>query len=179
MSLSIKNFDALIESQKKAAIRKAKREEKAALLGHKKKAKKRKSKSRRIIENGANGTWPTFAKNFRDKWRDKYGSSLCFLNDICGGLGTDAGHIISRRKRATKYDERNLVLLCRNCNWSDSNQDGYHDVLVARFCLVFGFDLYDELVWKSRELCQQDKMDMFHIGAIAEDEIRVRGLTLL
>lgn len=94
--------------------------------------------------------WDACSLAFRTYWKKNIGH-LCF---VCQkNEGTQAGHIISRRKRATKYDWRNLVLICQPCNWRDANEPGYHDYVVARFISNFGASLYSELVEKSRETC--------------------------
>ncbi|HDY66584.1 MAG TPA: recombinase [Candidatus Scalindua sp.] len=56
----------------------------------------------------------------------------------------DAGHFISRRHRATRYNEKNVHLQCRACNrFDDGNPAGYALFLMR----VYGNDdYYDERV---------------------------------
>lgn len=62
---------------------------------------------------------PTITKLRREA--DKYFSQYIRLRDnniciTCGGVGNQAGHFMSRRYNATRYDEENVNAQCYRCN---------------------------------------------------------------
>ena len=60
----------------------------------------------------------------------------------------EAGHYISRDKKATKYDERNVHVQCKSCN-------NYHSGEIAEYAVYlvseYGQNILLELVRKGRE----------------------------
>lgn len=131
---------AKVKIERSEAKRK-KRKAKRKALG------KKKSRKRSLVEKDC---WDAFAKFIRERDREKG----CFS---CGGKVEAAGHLISRRKRATKYHEENVLGQCHLCNYKDKTVKGYHDICVAEFIKKFGPDKYQELVEMSKTTIQHTK----------------------
>lgn len=151
--------------------RKEKKEAKRSLIGFEasqdapgRMEKKKKAPSRSKIEKEA---WDAFSLYIRE--RDKYKGCIS-----CGGPVEQAGHMISRRRRATKYDEQNVNGQCRSDNWADKFVPGAHDKNVIAFAIRHGFDVYQRLINKSQETLQHSKTDMIAI----RDNYRKKLLTL-
>jgi 5-methylcytosine-specific restriction endonuclease McrA len=81
--------------------------------------------------------------------RDNWTCITCGRQDIGNFSEIHAGHLISRKRNATLWDEENVFAQCRNCNcrhvW---HPDYYNEVYIRKF----GSDKYLELVRKSREV---------------------------
>lgn len=172
-----KNYSEALSAHKASKERKSKRAAKAAagVLGGdeqgyqwysrpKKKAKKKKSPSRSKLEKEA---WDAFSLYIRERDKDKGCIS-------CGGPVEQAGHMISRRRRATKYDEQNVNGQCAACNWKDKFMPGYHDRCVSLFIDRYSLEIYTELVLKSINTVQHGKADMIAL----RDTYREKLLTL-
>lgn len=86
--------------------------------------------------------WPVFSKWIRE--RDKY---ICIT---CGKIGSgsfmNAGHYISRKHKATIFDERNVHAQCINCNrWGYGNIGVY----TLKLQQLYGEGIIRELAQKS------------------------------
>lgn len=123
-----------------------------------------KSPSRAKLEKEA---WDAFSLYIRERDKDKGCIS-------CGGPVEQAGHMISRRRRATKYDERNVNGQCKSDNWADKFVPGAHDKNVIAFAARWGFDVYQDLINKSQATVQHSKADIILI----RDTYREKLLTL-
>lgn len=62
-----------------------------------------------------------------------------------------AAHVISRRKKATKYREDNLFGFCHTCNRRDAREPGFHDRVIKWYIQREGLETYNNLVSKSTE----------------------------
>lgn len=98
--------------------------------------------------------WEAFAAVIRERDKDKG----CF--SCPNPQAESAGHIISRRKRAIKYDERNVNGQCLYCNWADKFRAGYHDICVAAFIGKFGLETYRELAAASLKTLQESRQEI-------------------
>lgn len=148
------------EAQRAASNRKSKRAEKAKTLWPQK-VKRSKAKSNKDIEATR---WQLFSTWVRNRAaRDQDG--LCFTCD--SRPLQDAGHMISRRRRATKYHPQNVFGQCKFCNWSDKFQPGHHDKHVMVFIAKRGLQTYNDLVALSRTTLQESRADIIaHTEAI-------------
>lgn len=93
--------------------------------------------------------WDAFSLYIRE--RDKF----CF--SCTDGKAEQAGHVISRRKKATKYHPLNVLGQCATCNFKDKNVPGYHDHCVAAFMAKFSPDVYLSLVQLSKADHKEDR----------------------
>ena len=89
-----------------------------------------------------------FSKYIRISNSDKYGYCTCVT---CGKKGLwekdiiDAGHFISRKAMATRWDERNVKPQCRYCN-------RFRNGMQYEFSKYLGNNLAEELSLKSKEI---------------------------
>lgn len=97
--------------------------------------------------------WEAFAAVIRERDADRGCIS-------CGGAVESAGHGVSRRRTATKYDERNVNGQCLHCNWKDKFIPGYHDVCIAALIYRHGSQAHLELVEKSKETLQESRQEI-------------------
>ena len=71
---------------------------------------------------------------------------------------SDAGHLISRGKLITRWDERNVYSQCRKCNRFEYGRQ-------YEYSLQLGEQLSEELLIKSREICKlsdDEWLDIFN-----------------
>ena|SRR3990167_21621 len=148
--VSASEFNAL---RAKMAAKKAKRAEKAKTLWPKK-VKRPKSPTHASLEKAR---WAAFSLFIRRRDNKLYGGK-CFTCDI--NPIHDAGHIISRRKLATKYHPDCVHGQCRRCNYSDRFVPGYHDFCVSVFIRKLGLEKYQELVALSRTILHESRADI-------------------
>ena len=92
------------------------------------------------------GLWDMFSLFIR--MRDK---NTCVLAHL-GGCSQviQAGHVIPRTKKPTKYDERNVYAQCKNHNYLHSKANNTH-IYTGWFIEKFGAELYTELCELSRQ----------------------------
>ena len=79
------------------------------------------------------------------RWRDKE----CLMGKMwtpCNGP-VQAGHVLSRRHLATRWDETNIFGQCRSHNYQHTFNPNLY---VSWYVKTFGADKYEELVRKSR-----------------------------
>ena len=87
-----------------------------------------------------------------EKRLDKLTSELCRLGHggrcyLCGHPGTDTHHIVSRNHKRQRWNQDNLVYLCRTCHLKTHNEN-----------LTFGRDLDRSVkVWSFSELQELEK----------------------
>lgn len=79
---------------------------------------------------------------------------------VCSGQGTDVAHLFVRNKLATRWDLRNLHLLCRACH---SISHSGTDVYTWRFIDREGQEAYDQLRLDSNQMVRNVKMFMEEI----------------
>jgi len=84
--------------------------------------------------------WKIFSQYIRK--RDKY---ICFTcGKQCDVTNSQAGHYLSRRYTAIKYDERNVHCQCVRCNVMEhGNPIEYQRNLKARYYKELPDELYD------------------------------------
>ena len=73
-----------------------------------------------------------------------------------GGPIMQAGHLITRKKAATLYDQNNVFCQCRDCN---HNHQFNPQIMTAWFLAEFGAEAYEALELKSRQVCQRKRVD--------------------
>lgn len=73
----------------------------------------------------------------------------CLEGEMWGGCSgpIQAGHVISRRHLATRWDERNVFGQCRSMNYQHTFNPNLY---IAWYTKKFGADQYEELVRLSR-----------------------------
>jgi hypothetical protein len=134
-----------------AAERKAKRAEKALELGHSKRKRRPKATTMSKLEKMR---WKAFSLLIRFRDRNK-GCITCTVGPV-----EDAGHMISRSKRATKYHPVNVNGQCKKCNWMDKFIPGYHDQAVKSFISRWGVGYYNILVELSRTTLKESRAEV-------------------
>lgn len=104
--------------------------------------------------------WKECAEYIRE--RDKILYGRCYW---CGAGEIEAAtHLISRSKRAIKFDERNLFGGCDSCNFKDSRVPAYHDAMVDIFISRNGVNVYVELVRLSKSTVDQTAGELMDLA---------------
>lgn len=98
-----------------------------------------------------------FSKYIRKRDTDYRGIGQCIT---CGKhvsiKSADAGHFIRRDREATRYDERNVNLQCRECNRFKSGEQFEHAKAIDE---KYGEGTADELLQKSKMRCRRRQDD--------------------
>ena len=77
---------------------------------------------------------------------------------ICGTTeNLQAGHLITRRCYATRWDEMNVFAQCRNCNYTHEYRP---EIFTNWYIEKFGADKYQELVVKSKMVVKYKNADL-------------------
>ena len=91
--------------------------------------------------------------------RDNY---TCFT---CGKVGdrytTDAGHLITGEREATRFDEMNVHCQCKGCNIKHEHD---YEIYRRKFVDTYGEEVYNEMYARSFE----------YVGRKAHDYIAIR-----
>ena len=148
--VSAAEFNAL---RAKISAKKVKRAEKAKTLWRRK-IKRPKSPTHSDLEKAR---WEACSLFIRRRDNKLYGGK-CFICDT--RPIQHAGHLISRRRLATKYHPDNVHGQCAFCNWSDKFVPGYHDLCIDVFIRKIGLEKYQELVALSRTTLHESKADI-------------------
>lgn len=86
-----------------------------------------------------------FSRFIRMRPCDEYGYANCYT---CGvrkhWKEVDAGHMMSRSKMSTRWDEDNVQFQCKFCN-------GFRSGEQLKFAQALGLDLADDLVFRSNQ----------------------------
>jgi hypothetical protein len=90
--------------------------------------------------------------------RDKSKGCITCNKQISSG---DAGHFISRRFEATRYDEKNCHLQCEKCNRFEYGNQFQHGKAIDD---MYGPGTSDSLLMKSKMFCKRDKFDYEYIA---------------
>ena len=161
MSMTIAEFKA---QQVEAATRKGKRAEKAALPGHKPKAKRRGRKSERAILAKKLDSLVSMFVRLRDK---KANNGLCFL---CRIRPIEvAYHIIPRGRMILRWDLENVRGGCSPCNFGEKN----HRLLYREKHIgAIGALKYAELEARARETAKFSVGDLRDLKAGIERRLR-------
>ncbi len=84
----------------------------------------------------------------------------------------EAGHYVSRDKKPTRYDERNVHVQCKSCN-------GYHSGELAEYAVYlvseYGQDILVELTQKGREYKKFTLDELKKMAKIYRKKIRDLG----
>ncbi len=101
--------------------------------------------------------WPIFSLFTRFRDTDENGYGNCFT---CGALKhyseSDAGHGISRRHKAVKYNECNCALQCKKCNGFEA---GARDVYAVNVDKKYGTGTWDKLTVLSRQVSKTGQFE--------------------
>ena len=89
----------------------------------------------------------------RDVVRQQSGGS-CY---VCGKEGHDVAHLFVRNKLRTRWDLRNLRLLCRSCHDDDHRGSG---IYASTYINREGQEAYDEVRFVSNQMVRNVKMFM-------------------
>lgn len=154
------SYQAALAKQAAARLKKSKREDKAAELW-KDRPKRVKSKSGSKLEMEL---WKAFSDWIRAKPHDFFPSKPQGMEGLCWYCVVKpiecAGHVISRRRRAVKYDERNVFASCLSCNWADKFVPGRHDQMVTLYIDRWGIEQWKAILELSKATCPRSKVDM-------------------
>lgn len=133
--------------RQEAEAKKVKRRAKTKLLYGKDKAK---IYSRTELEKGR---WEAFSRYVR-KWAIKEGLK-------CWGCDTgpieSVNHIISRSKRAIRYDPRNVYAGCVACNGKEHFSTVGHDFFINKFQKKYGIEAWNQLYADQDKECKESK----------------------
>ncbi len=101
--------------------------------------------------------WRVFSLWIRQKDADDNGVVRCVT---CGAFrqwrSVDAGHFISRRHLATKFDERNVHPQCKQCNGFKAGEQFKMSQYINR---KFGFGMAEKLERLSKQPVKWDRFD--------------------
>ena len=139
----------------------------------KKKPKKKASRYEFKTDDNIEATlWRWFSKYIRLRDSDHNGWGRCITcNKAIKWNQGHAGHYLSRRFKAIKYDERNNSLQCVSCNsFHCGRQDVYTDKIDAKF----GKGTAEELESMKNDIVKRDKI--FFIAMIEKYKIKVKEL---
>jgi hypothetical protein len=107
--------------------------------------------------------WKVYSVYIRLRDADKNGMIRCITSGrMVHWKDADAGHFISRRHMATKYDERNVNAQSRHDNRFASGEQFKHSKAIDQ---KWGSGTADKLLVKSRTT---SKMGSFEINALTE-----------
>ena len=116
--------------------------------------------------------WVWFSRYVRLRDSNETGICRCFT---CGAMhewndgGIQAGHFISRRHLATKYDEKNVHAQCVNCNHFQSGRQFEYGIQLDK---VYGVGTAEKLLSMSRVLCKRNDNDIKFMTKFYRDKAR-------
>lgn len=103
-----------------------------------------------------------FSIYIRLKHADQYGNVRCVISGkMHYWKNVDAGHFISRRYQATRYDERNVHPQNRASNRFFGGDQASHAVYIER---TYGQGTVEELHNKSRMVCRRTATDFEYLA---------------
>lgn len=125
----------------------------------------RKSKSRKLSKKKADKYFSKYIR-LRDS---KNGLSQCIT---CGAWKSwkemDCGHFISRRFRATRYDEKNAHSQCKKCNRFQNGNQFQHGVKIDE---KYGEGTAEKLLQKSKMFSKRTQFDYECIAELYKEKI--------
>ena len=96
-----------------------------------------------------------FSEYIRLRDADSSGNVRCITCEkITHWQDADAGHFISRDKKATRYDERNVNAQCKTCNRFQSGRQYEHGKAID---LKYGAGTADELLVLSNQIIKANQ----------------------
>ena len=120
------------------------------------------------------GLWKVFSLfiRLRDS-KEGYGF-CCTCNKRVHYKEAHAGHFISRRHQATKYDERNVALQCVGCNTYNQGQQFLFSKYIDN---KYGQGTSDELLTLSRSTLKRTSGEIKYLTAMYKDKIKELNLS--
>lgn len=116
--------------------------------------------------------WAVFSEWIRRKDADERGMVKCFTCDAeKHWKQIQAGHFISRRHAATKYDEMNVKPQCVSCNIF---KQGNQYIFGKRLDLLYGEGTAESLEMKSKMMCKRSVGDYLYL--IDEFKMKLKRL---
>lgn len=101
--------------------------------------------------------WKVFSEYTRRRYADQYGRVKCFTcSNVDDWKKMDAGHFITRRQAATKFDELNVMPQCKACNIFGQGKQFEFALELDR---VYGEGTAEGLLQKSKMLCKRNRFD--------------------
>lgn len=123
-------------------------------------------------DNISNTLWRWFSKYIRLRDCNQNGWGYCITcNKPIQWSDGHAGHCLSRRYKAIKYDERNVNLQCVSCN---SFHGGRPDVYREKVDCKYGKGTYEELESKKNNLVKHDRV--FFIAMTEKYKMKLKEL---
>lgn len=101
--------------------------------------------------------WDAFSLYIRerDAWRCCTCGAVNYRNKS-GGPIMQAGHLITRQRAATLYDEENVFCQCAPCN---NRHRFFPEIMTGWYLTAYGKPKYDDLCRKARKLCRRRASD--------------------
>ena len=111
-------------------------------------------------------TW--FSKFIRIRDASQYGTCQCVTCDnVKHYKEMDAGHFMSRRYMATRWDEQNVHAQCQRCNQYAAGEQYKHGKIIN---LRYGEGTSDYLMTKSRSLQKFTKKEVMELARYYQEE---------
>lgn len=119
------------------------------------------------------GLWKVFSLyiRLRDS-KDGFGN-CCTCKKLVHYKEAHAGHFISRRHMATKYDERNVALQCVSCNTYNQGQQFLFSKFIDQ---KYGAGTSDELLTLSRKTVKMNLVDIKSLTDLYKQKIKMLNL---
>jgi len=81
----------------------------------------------------------------------------------------DAGHFMTRNRKSTKYDEKNVHAQCAKCN---RFQSGLQYEMGQYIDKKYGSGVADKLTQKSHMYCKRTRYDLQVLGSHYREEVK-------
>lgn len=114
--------------------------------------------------------WGWFSKFIRLRDADERGLVKCAT---CGRFHfwkeVDAGHFITRNKKSTKYDEKNVFPQCAHCNRFAGGKQYEMGLYIDK---RYGPGTAESILIKSKQLCKRTRYDLQVLGNYYREEVK-------
>lgn len=114
--------------------------------------------------------WNHFSKFIRLRDANEKGYTRCCT---CGSFHfwkeMDAGHFMTRNRKSTKYDEKNVHAQCAKCN---RFQSGLQYEMGQYIDQKYGKGTADSLTQKSHMYCKRTRYDLQVLGTHYREEVK-------
>lgn len=102
--------------------------------------------------------WKVFSEYIRLRDSDGEGNCKCITCNFRGHWTRfDCGHGVGRQHKSTKFDTRNNHAQCKRCNGFNGGEQAIYKEEVEK---RYGKGTWDELVFKSRQVCKRGKVEI-------------------
>ena len=129
------------------------------------------SKKRDTLGKLDDTLWRWFSKLIRLRDTDHLGfGKCCTCGKVVKWNDADAGHFVSRRHKATKFDERNVNIQCKHCNRFSSGEQHAHGQYIDK---KHGYGTAQLLQDLSRKKCKLDKLWYEHMIEEVKAKVKV------